>query len=96
MLKPVCIRCHTFFKIKKSGLTIIEGMPWGSGAAPRGLNAPDRWRPYKLWKVDLWSCQSCGFEIYYGSGMKAFRLQHEDDFKEQIELNNATFQVNDC
>lgn len=95
MLKPVCIRCHTFFKIKKSGLTIIEGMPIGLHA-PIGMEAPALWKPYKLWKVDIWECKGCGFEIYWGSGQREFRVQHEDDFKEQIELNNATFQINDC
>lgn len=95
MPKPICVKCHTFFRPKKNGFYFLEGMPL-KGALP-GLAEPDRWMPYKIWSADLWECQSCGTEIVVGVGAQPLGIQHERDFHDKIRSFGADqFQVNDC
>jgi hypothetical protein len=94
-LKPVCVKCHRFFKPKRNGMTIIEGMPRGGKVEP-GLSQADSWKPYKLWMVDLWECLGCGTEIFHGSGANPIAYHHEPHFTETMKARSATFQVNDC
>lgn len=94
-MKPVCVRCHRFFKMVKSGFYLIEGKPTELPAEP-GVVAPDKWEPYKLWAGDLWRCPGCGAEILSGFGFHSVAEHFEPDFKEQLEKFGATFQVNDC
>ena len=100
MLKPICVRCHTFFKPKKNGFTFTEGMPLHKPDGERvqpGLVEPERWKAYKLWTGDLWECQSCGTQIIANTGAQPIAIRHECDFHEQIETHGAgKFQVNDC
>lgn len=96
MHKPICVKCHRFFKVKKSGYYFIEGMPKENNA-PSGLEAPDRWQPYKLWAGDLMECKGCGTQIIYGFGMAPISEHYKDGFKEAVErLGADQFQVNDC
>lgn len=96
MLKPICVKCHRFFRPKKTGYYFIEGMPVGTDVKP-GNAEPDKWIPYKIWCGDLWECQGCGATIISGSGIRSVRDQHHDDFKEMmISLGARQFQVNDC
>jgi hypothetical protein len=93
MLKPVCVKCHTFYRMKKSGCRIAEGMRLLSQAPP-GMIQPNMWRPYKIWMIDLWECHSCHNQIYIGSGLNQIAEHYQDGFKDALETTE--FQVNDC
>jgi hypothetical protein len=95
MLKPVCVPCGRFFKPKKTGTTVIEGMPVGDNV-PSGIAHKDRWAPYKLWMVDLWECAGCGAQILVGSGRSPLSEQHKDDFAAQTASYNPPHFIYDC
>lgn len=96
MLKPVCVPCQRFFRMKRSGYYFIEGMPTESGALP-GTAEPEKWKPYKLWVGDLWGCEGCGATILSGFGLNPIAEQHHEDFVSQVaRLGAAQLQVNDC
>lgn len=95
-LKPVCVKCHRFYRLKKSGVSVTEGMPVRNQVQP-GLADPGSWVPYKVWHVDLWHCLGCGHEIFAGSGRVPVAVQHEDNFQKTRErLGADRYQVNDC
>lgn len=96
MLKPVCVPCQRFFRMKKGGFYFTEGMPIGSDVAP-GTAEPEKWVPYKVWAGDLWKCQGCGAEILSGFGHNPIATQHEDKFGDlRMMLGADRYQVNDC
>lgn len=95
MLKPICVPCQRFFRPKENGFDFLEGMPV-ENRAPRGILAPEKWKPYKLWSGDKWFCEGCGTEIIVGTGVAPIAIQHENDFAETVRKFGATFQVNDC
>lgn len=96
MLKPICVKCHRFYRPKKTGFYFTEGRPAGDGAEP-GLGQADQWRPYKLWSGDLYECQGCGSAVVVGSGQQPIAVDHEEDFQRAISSFGAEqFQVNDC
>lgn len=95
-MKPICVPCHRFFRIAKSGVYFTEGMPRGGVRAPPGLEAPDRWKPYKVWCGDLWKCQGCGAQIISGTGLKPVTEHYKPDFDQLKERVGAHYQVNDC
>lgn len=88
MLKPICVRCRKFFRMKKSGFYFTEGMPKDSACA--------EWKPYKVWAGDLWECRGCGAEIVSGFGQQPCAEHYQEDFAAVRErLGAAQFQVND-
>jgi hypothetical protein len=93
-MKPVCVKCHRFFKCTKTGFYFAEGMPKEPGAKP-GLVEPDKWEPYKVWSGDKWECPGCGAVILSGFGSSAIAEHFEGDFKKWLE-RSGKFQVNDC
>lgn len=95
MLKPVCVKCHRFFRMVKSGFYFIEGFPISYPATP-GLDDADKWRPYKLWSGDKWRCEGCGAEIISGTGMSPIAEHYQDEFEQRKAQLNAEYQVNDC
>lgn len=95
MPKPICVPCQRFFRPKTTGFSVIEGMPVGNGVEP-GTSMADQWKPFKLWKGDLWKCKGCGAQIVVGFGSGPIAEHYQDDFKEMVVRHNATFQVNDC
>jgi hypothetical protein len=96
-VKPVCVPCQRFFRMKKSGFYFLEGMPVGPTRAEPGTSEPEKWRPYKIWAGDKWECHGCGAVILSGFGREPVAYQHEEEFTETAERLNATqFQVNDC
>ena len=96
-MKPVCIPCQRFFRIKKSGFYFTEGMPIGPERAPPGTEAPERWRPYKIWAGDKWECEGCHATIISGFGNSPIAVQHKPDFEHYRQsLKAFQFQVNDC
>jgi hypothetical protein len=101
MPKPVCVKCQRFYRPKKSGIGIVEGMPiGGAGINPPGTAAPEMWRPYKLWMADLWHCLGCGHELVTGFGQQPVAIQHQDKFADTLTLYKKAFpdipQINDC
>jgi hypothetical protein len=68
-----------------------------AGNAPPGNEAPEQWKPYKLWAGDRWKCDGCGVEILSGFGLNPIAIQHETNFENTIKAYGADqFQVNDC
>lgn len=101
MPKPVCVKCHCFYRPKKNGFFITEAMPKYSPGAPneniRGLRAPEAWEPYKLWVGDKWQCPDCGHEIVVGFASNPVSEHYLPDFDEKAKLYNPNdFRVNDC
>lgn len=93
-MKPICVKCHRFYRPKKTGLYFIEGMP-DDGAKP-GLAEPEKWKPYKLWSGDMWACPDCGAEIISGVGRDRIAEHYEPEFSATAQRLHADFQVNDC
>lgn len=95
-MKPVCVPCRRFFQPKRNGFYFLEGAPLESKSPP-GNEAPDQWRPYKLWAGDLYECKGCGAQIVSGFGNRPIAIQHEEDFTETVKAYGGDqLQVNDC
>ena len=97
-MKPVCVPCQRFFRMKKSGYAFIEGMPANGAERPAsGTSEPDKWKPYKIWVGDLHECQGCGAQILSGFGIQPVSEHYRSDFAEKIAVLGADrLQVNDC
>ena len=86
-MKPVvCVQCRLFFKVKKNGVAIEEGMPRGDGT----------WGPYKLWQGDLWECVGCGAQIVRGFGRQAIAEHFEPRYATTAHTFHPLFRVDDC
>lgn len=96
MLKPICVPCQRFYRMKKQGFYFIEGMPTGEGRAEPGTSEPDRWKPYKLWAGDLWKCEGCLAEIISGVAFQPVAEHYQPEFSQKVSAYQADFQVNDC
>ncbi len=95
-MKPVCVKCQRFFRMKKSGDDFIEAMPLGNGI-PAGNLRPECWTPYKLWVGDQWECPDCHAQILSGFGQAPISEHYQPRFKELVrELSADQLQVNDC
>ena len=82
-----CRPCGTFYKILRSGVSVEEGMPNGSGG----------WQPYKLWQADLYKCEGCGAEVIAGFGRQPISEHYMSDYarlRAQVERDLTV--VNDC
>lgn len=96
-MKPICVPCQRFFRMKKSGFYFIEGKPIGSTRPMPGTAEPDKWEPYKIWSGDLWECQGCGARIVSGAGAAPLSEWFRDDFRTVRASTGADqLQVNDC
>jgi hypothetical protein len=96
-MKPICVRCHRFFRCIESGFKFTEGMPAGPHRPPPGLTEPESWKPYKVWAGDRWRCDGCEAVIVCGFARAPIAIQHESDFAEiRTALRADQFQVNDC
>ena len=86
-MKPVvCVQCRLFFKVKKNGVALEEGMPDGRGG----------WQPYKLWLGDLWECLGCGAQIVRGFGSQPVAEHYEPTYQSQVRRLSPQFRVDDC
>lgn len=95
-MKPICVPCRRFFRMKKSGYYFLEGMPIGNDVLPGNVDAAS-WKPYKLWVGDQWKCPDCGAEILSGFGRDRIAEHYEEDFAERVQALGADqLQVNDC
>lgn len=98
-MKPVCVPCQRFFRMKKTGYYFTEMMP--TADAPRrpepGTAHPEHWTPYKVWAGDLWECEGCGAKIISGTGQDPVVEHYYPDFDLVSErLNARELTVNDC
>lgn len=95
VVKPVCVKCHMFYRVKKNGYYFLEGMPIPSDTPP-GLFKPGNWLPYKLWTGDLWECVGCGSQLILGANAPISE-HYMHNFPDLVEkLGADQFQVNDC
>lgn len=95
-MKPICVPCQRFYRMKKSGFYFIEAMPVNGNPEP-GASQPNNWEPYKVWSGDLWKCEGCGHEIVHGTGIHPIAEHYQKNFQEVVDRLNANqFQVNDC
>jgi hypothetical protein len=94
-MKPVCVPCERFMRMKKSGFYFLEGRPTVQSAKP-GLENPELWVPYKLWAGDLWYCPTCKTEIVAGFGAKPMSEDYLPSFAELVKLLAVKFLVKDC
>lgn len=94
-MKPICAPCRRFFRPKKTGIWFVENMPRLSSAPP-GNEAPEEWRPYKLWRGDLWECLGCGAQIVSGVAREPVAEHYEPNFAAALESTAPTITVNDC
>lgn len=94
-MKPICVPCKRFFRPKKNGVFFIESMPRGENPPP-GTKAPHEWKPYKLWRGDLWECQGCGAEIVEGVALEPVAEHYQPNFAAVLEVTAPTITVNDC
>ena len=95
-MKPICVKCHRFYRPLKNGVYFREGMPVGGAHVEPGLAQNDLWTDYKLWSGDLWHCLGCGNQIIVGVGAQPLAVQHESDYPEWVARTKAQFRVNDC
>ena len=96
-LKPVCVGCERFMRMKQAGYYFIEGMPKDSNQSPIGKGADDHWIPYKVWAGDLWECRTCGHQVISGLGQHPVAEHFEPDFADTIEKTRADrLMVKDC
>lgn len=99
-MKPVCVPCQRFFRVKKNGFYFIEAMPKPGIPTARvepGTAEPENWKPYKIWSGDLWQCDGCGAQIISGVGLNPISIHHEKKFADWlVSTNAAQLQVNDC
>jgi hypothetical protein len=94
-LKPICVKCQRFYRVKKNGVMFIEGMPKENGAKP-GKWEPEKWEPYKLWRGDLWKCEGCNHELISGVAFNPIDEHYTPTFEKNVEAFSVTLQINDC
>lgn len=95
-MKPVCVPCQRFFRVKRHGFYFTEGMPKEAGAKP-GTSEPEKWKPYKVWASDRFECEGCGAVILSGFGSGPMAEHYQPGFSEAAKrLGADQFQVNDC
>jgi len=92
-MKPICVPCQRFYRPKKNGVLLLEGMPIGQDVKP-GTAEPEKWAPYKVWVGDLWECEGCGHETIAGVPSLPVTEHYQSDFKRYAEC--VTHKVNDC
>jgi hypothetical protein len=85
----VCVACKKFFRVKKQGISIEEGMPLGGEAA--GM-----WGSYKLWSADLFECPGCHVQIVAGFGQRPIAEHFQTDYDVKLGRYQPIGRVDDC
>ena len=107
-MAPICVSCQRFYRPEKNGFTFLEGMPVPPSNQPMARVLPgtahaEYWKPYKLWRGDLWKCEGCGHLII--SGVPRLRMsehympsfdEHVKQYATRYEGLPFPYQVNDC
>lgn len=92
MPKPVCVKCQRFLRPLKNGVRVLEKKPInGNNLSPPGLEAPEKWVPYKVWQADSWECRGCKTVVVIGYGIKPLW----EDYRGPLPEDNY-IPVNDC
>lgn len=98
-MKPICVPCERFMRIKKNGFYFVEGKPHGSEVewdGGQGKNSVG-WTPYKVWVGDLFECPDCKTQTVAGIGASRLAEHYEPNFKAVIKrLNAMQLFVKDC
>lgn len=95
-MKPICVPCQRFYRMKKGGFYFLEQMPSENHARP-GKKEPESWRPYKLWAGDLWECPDCHAQIVSGTGRNPIIEHFQPEFDATVKkLGADQLKVNDC
>lgn len=94
-MNPICVPCQLFFRPTKTGICFIEGMPDGNDVQP-GTAEAEKWKPYKLWMGDQFTCPGCGAITIVGVARQPIREHCMPDFVTVAQQLGAEFQVNDC
>lgn len=94
-MKPICFKCHRFYRPKKNGFIFLEGMPTHPDAKS-GLEEPEAWTDYKLWSGDLWQCPGCRHQLISGVAITPISEVHRSDFAKLKEKFAVSYRVNDC
>ena len=93
MPKMACVKCQSFYHVKKNSVVVNEQMPVETAAEP-GTIDPTAWEPYKVWVADLYECRECGHQVISGFGAEPTAEHFQKRFAE--ELARVTHTVNDC
>ena len=94
-MKPVCVPCERFMRLKKSGFYFLEGMP-EHGSEGQGKGAAG-WKPYKLWSGDLYECPGCRASTIVGVGFQPVSEHYLPGFAEVVKVTGADrLLVKDC
>ena len=95
-MKPICVPCARFFRVKKNDFCFIEAAPSMPSAKP-GTSEPEKWHPYKVWAADRYECPGCGAVILAGFGRAPIAENYQPGFADIVtQLSADQFQVNDC
>lgn len=95
-MKPICVPCERFMRMKKSGFYFIEGMPTHEHDKNAGKHSKG-WTPYKIWAGDLWHCPDCGAQVVSGVGSRPLSEHYLDGFAAlSTQLNAMQLFVKDC
>jgi len=84
-----CIPCGKFFRVKKGGVAIEEGMPLTGD-----VHGP--WGPYKLWMADLCECPGCGAQVAAGFGHAPVAEHYQPGYRDMAERMKPIARVDDC
>jgi len=94
-MKPICVKCQRFYRVQKNGVAFIEAMPFGVNAPP-GTEAPELWRPYKLWRGDLWRCEGCDHVLIAGVARAPVVEHYQSEFNDWVDKLGPIVTINDC
>jgi hypothetical protein len=97
-MKPICVPCQRFFRMKRGGFAFTEGMPRDGERSPRaGKAEAEKWKAYKIWYGDLWECKGCGAQIISGVAQQPIGEHYQDGFEDLRKAHRADqLQINDC
>lgn len=106
-MKPICHKCHMFFRPEKNGVNFFEGMPGPLGEIRKVISDGDEplrmetgplsnWTNYKLWVGDLYRCAGCGAEIIVGVPREPISEHYMPNFQELASRLGATIRIDDC
>lgn len=88
----VCVKCRRFFRPKKNGFVVEEGMPGGH----KFVDEASSWGAYKLWHADLLACPDCETQIVAGFGRKPISEHFMSDYTAWRERYPPQLFIPDC
>ena len=86
-----CVTCSKFYRVKKQGVAVEEGMPRGGRDGE-----PETWHPYKLWMADLCECPGCGAQVVMGFGARPIAEHYQREYATLRERYAPITRIDDC